>query len=311
MSKYDLSSLRACAEEEIKENEIKNSKSNNGYPLVYPINNGTIRLKLLFNPKSMLVQRKVIRHTVGKNKIPCLSLYGEDCPICNAIKSAEDEHGKDCGAWSKYGSKTRGICFAVLVDHDNNMFNNDKDPNKGDTILFMYPPTLYNKINEIIVKSGAHLEDLVTSNEGKTIEVTRKQKNGGFPDYDVSVYAYGDEKVKETDEEFDELLDSLPDISDQIAPKNVTEELIQQARAAEETINSEYSSNKIMNPNNPPEESVNNETRKSYEDVSNIADDNLPFDSTSGGDKPDCFGHHSDEDQKCLICPMECDCMIS
>lgn len=309
MSKYDLSGLQASAQEEIEENE-KKTKEREGFPLVYPIDNGTFRIKLLFNPISNSVQRKITRHQVGKDKIPCMAVYGEDCPICSAIKNAEDEHGKDCGAWSKYGYKTRGISLAVLVDHDAGMFKGNNDPKKGDVILFMYPPTLYNKINEIIVKAGSHLEDLVVNNNGKTIEITRKQKNGGFPEYDVSVYAYGDEKVKETDKEFEELLDSLPDINEQMMPNYPNEEIREKVRAAAESIDVEYASGRVLNPNNPPEEnnsSANDSIKQSSsgnisQDISNANNDT--------GDKPECFGNHCD-DSKCLICPFECDCMIS
>jgi|GEM_PF-2949624 len=306
MGKYDLSGLQASAQEEIDEAE-KKSQGREGLPLVYPVDNGTFRIKLLFNPKANTVQRKIIRHQVGKDKIPCMSVYGEDCPICAAIKNAEEEHGKDCGAWSKYGYKTRGISLAVLVDHDAGMFKNDNSPKKGDTILFMYPPTLYNKINEIIVKSGSHLEDLVVNNKGKTIEVTRKQKNGGFPDYDVSVYAYGDESVKDTDQEFEDLLDSLPDLNEQLMPNYANEEVREKARAAAESIDVEYSSGRVLDPNNPPEDNAVNSSIKNESSGSIATSSDNPIDTS---EKPECFGNHCDE-SKCLVCPFECDCMIA
>lgn len=302
MSKYDLSGLQASAQEELEEAE-KNSKRE-GFPLVYPVENGTFRIKLLFNPLANTVQRKIIRHQVGKDKVACLSVYGEDCPICSAIRNAEDEHGKECGAWSKYGSKTRGISLAVLIDHDAGMFKGKNDPKKGDIIIFMYPPTLYNKINEIIVKSGSHLEDLVINNEGKTIEITRKQKNGGFPEYDVSVYAYGDEKVRDTDEEFEKLLDELPNLNDQLMPNYPTEEIREKVRAAAESIDAEYASGRVLNPNNPPEEKEDSIKNESSGNIAN--NEEVPLDSS---DKPECFGHHCDE-SKCLVCPFECDCMM-
>lgn len=306
MAKYDLSGLQASAQEELEESE-KRSQNNNGPKIVYPIDNGTFRIKLLFNPKANAVQRKVTRHVVGKDKIPCLSVYGEDCPICKAISSAEEEHGKECGAWSKYGYKTRGVSLAVLIDHDKGMFKGDRDPKKGETILFMYPPTLYNKINEIIVKAGSHIEDLVVNNNGKTIEITRKQKSGGFPDYDVSVYAYGDEKVCETDDEFDDLIENLPNLNEQIMPNYPTEEILEKVRAAAETIDAEYASGRVMNPNKPPKDNdKEDEDSKSGSIASEVSEST----TEDNGDKPSCFGNHNDDDNKCLICPFECDCMI-
>lgn len=235
-----------------------------------------------------------------------MSVYGEDCPICAAIKNAEDEYGKECGAWSKYGYKTRGISMAILVDHDAGMFSDKNSPKKGDLILLMYPPTLYNKINEIIVKSGSHLEDLVVNNDGKTIEITRKQKNGGFPEYDVSVYAYGDEKIKDSDEEFDSILDNLQNLNDSLVPNYPNDEIREKVRAAAESIDVEYSSGRVLNPNNPPKEDTDNSIKADQNgSIANSYDN-----SSDNSEKPDCFGNHCDE-SKCLVCPFECDCMIA
>jgi hypothetical protein len=325
MKKFDLSKLKQLAGNEVEEANNKKSNSSD-YPLVYPGENGTFRVKLLYNPKADLLQRKIIRHTVGKNKMPCLSVYGEDCPICEAVNNAENKCGKECGAFRKYGYKTRGICFAVLMDYDDGMFKDG--PNKGDVILLMYPVTLYNKFNEIIMKSGEHLENLVASNYGKTIEITRSQKSGGFPDYNASVYPYGDEKVRETDEEFEKLLDELPNLNERMIPANPTEEDRQKVAAAVETINAEFINSSVINPNQEPESVSQHQTettssisgdrpanvQKTEQHTEEVPNSPQPVsqemtNNTSG--KPECFGCHSDTEQKCLICPCEPDCVLA
>lgn len=317
MAKFDLSKLQKMAGEEVEEANNRGGSSSD-YPIVYPVDNGKFRVKLLYNMKADAVQRKVIRHVVGRDKMPCLSIYGEECPVCSAIKNAEDMCGKECGAFKKYGYKTRGICFAVLMDHDKGMFKDG--PNVGDVILLMYPVSMYNKINEIIVSSGEHLESLVASNNGKTIEITRTQKAGGFPDYSVAVYPYGDEKVKDTDEEFDELLESLPNLNERIIPPNPTEEDRNKIKAAAETINAEYINGSVINPNDESQSTGTN-TPKDQGSITGERPSNLDNDSStesnapeetatsSSGGRPECFGNHCDS-EKCLICPCEPDCVL-
>lgn len=318
----DLSKLQQLAQTEIDADNERGSNNNNGIKLVYPIENGTFRIKLLYKEESNCIQRKVIRHTIGKDKVPCLSMYGQDCPICEAIRNAEDRLGKDCGAYQKYGYKVRGITYAVLMDHDNGMFKDKDSPKKGDLILFMYPPSMYKEINELIVKAGEHIEDLVAKNDGNTIEISRSQKSGGFPEYKINIYPYGTEKFLETDDEYLDFIANLPNINDALVPSNPTEEILEKVRASAESIEIEYSQNSVLNPNDPS--SVNNSQSESEveEQKKESAIDNAmnpPEEVTAGiettttetsGEIPECFGNHDDSATKCLVCPMETDCLL-
>ena len=89
---FDLSKLQKLAQEEIDE---RNSREDRGdrMKMVYIGMPGKFRVKLLYNEKSGLLQRRISRHIVGKDKIPCLSMFGEECPICKAINEAEFLHG--------------------------------------------------------------------------------------------------------------------------------------------------------------------------------------------------------------------------
>ena len=316
----DLAKLRELqnnAQKEIDEaNERGNNSSNNGYKLLYPHQNGSFRIKLIFNEKSGLLQRKIIRHKVSK--VPCLSMYGEDCPVCREIRNAEESAGKNCGAFQKYGYQVRGISYGVLLDYDKNMFTDSNDPKEGEVVLFMYPVGLYNQINEEIVKSGDFIESLVGKNEGKVFEITRSQNGNGPISYSAHVYAYGDMKVRETDEEFDKLVEEIPNLADSVVPINLTEENLEKARAAAETISAEYISGKVIDPKN--ESSVNkndsnNDNGKSIEGAMNppesSAGSNENNVSSSEDDgKPECFKNYAD-DVKCRACPWEVDCLTA
>ena len=197
---FDLSKLQKLAQEEIDERNSKES-SRDGLKICYIGFNGKFRVKLLYDPKSQLLQRRITRHVVGKEKIPCLSAYGEECPICKAINEAEDMYGRDCGAWRTYGAKTRGISHAVIMGHDKKVFTGDNDPSIGDTVLLQYPMSMYNEINNLIVDSGEFLESIVALNQGKTVE--QERQGGGqqthIP-FKTKIYEFRDKKVKPTKE---------------------------------------------------------------------------------------------------------------
>lgn len=330
----DINKLRALqqrAQEEINEANSRGNRGN-GLPMVYPHNNGTFRIKLLFDEKSGLLQRKLVRHNAGNKKIPCFSMYGEDCPICAKVTEIQESQGKESGVFAKYGYNTKCICHAVLMDDSDNAINSDRQDklNIGDAFIMMYPVSLYNKINELIVKSGEHITSLLATNEGKTIEISRKQNGNGPIEYNASIYAFGDEKVRENDDQFNELLESLPALNDEMVPSSPTEEIRNSAKALIESISAEFVSGKVIDPNNKNSVNQNDSNNESANEGKSLAEAmNPPVDkpeqkeepttnngmdisiNENNGDRPACFGQHSDSESKCLVCPAEVDCIVA
>ena len=319
---FDLSKLQRLAQEEIDQ---RNSREDRGdrMKMVYIGMPGKFRVKLLYNEKSGLLQRRISRHIVGKDKIPCLSMFGEDCPICKAINEAEELYGKECGAWRTYGTKVRGISYAVLMGHDKKMFTDDKDPSIGETILLQYPISMYNEINNLIVDSGDFLESIVAMNQGKTVELERQGGgNLGPMVYKANVYAFGDEKVRATDEEFNDLLANLPNLNEELVPSQLTSEILEKARAAAETITAEYAGQTVINPNQVPQSPAVSEPK--VESSGPIAEASAPIptstteqpsapasSSSTASDKPECHGHYDENSTKCLVCAYDVDCITA
>lgn len=340
MSSFDLSMVMQLAQDEI---DAKNERGNysessgNNYPLVYPIKNGKLTMKLLFNPKAGIVQRKIIRH----GKVPCLQMYGMECPVCSAISQVEEVKGKDAGAWSKHGYKVRGICYAQIIDHDPAYFTDDKDPKKGDIVLLMYPKSIFDDINNLFIDSGANLDQLVASNEGFPIVITRSMKSNGFPEYNTSI-SIGKVKSFQTDEEFNDKLAEIPDLNETIVPKFQSDKVLEDAKALGETIVQEYMSSSMATPPPPAQQSfiqqtetfpkvdpqapavsnpLNNPTSSAtpapvqqsttvqqqpvVEQATVTATTNA---APNTGSKPACFGQHKDNDKQCLICPFDDEC---
>jgi len=311
---FDLSKLQQLAQEEIDERNSRES-SRDGLKICYIGFNGKFRVKLLYDPKSQLLQRRITRHVVGKEKIPCLSAYGEECPICKAINEAEDMYGRDCGAWRTYGAKTRGISHAVIMGHDKRVFTGDNDPSIGDTVLLQYPMSMYNEINNLIVDSGEFLESIVALNQGKTVELER-QGGGqlGPMTFKANVYAFGDEKVKATDDEFEDLLNNLPSLNDELVPSQLTSEILEKARAAAETISAEYAGGAVMNPNEKPAATSIPQTQVQENPSQNagpIATPAAPSVPAASTDTPECMGKYDENSTKCLVCPHDVDCITA
>ena len=316
----NLDNLKRMAQDEVSEAEARKSSNNDGYPIVYPGENGKLTVRLLFNLKSGIVQRRLIRHNAGKGKVTCMQLYGEDCPVCQAISNAESLNGKECGAFSKYGYKIRGICYAQIIDYDPVYFKGSDDPKKGDTVLLMYPKMIYDQINGIIVNAGDNLEMLLSNNNGIPVVIERSQKKGGYPDYNTYVYPYGPKKSfedtedKTGDELFDELLSSLPDLNVAMTPSYPDEKTRESNRALAELINQEYTSSSVMNPDSTDNTEDNNVNTKEDTQTGNnsLINNQLPIDNSDSivANQPDCFGHHSDSDKKCMLCTFEAECYM-
>lgn len=318
--KIDLNRLKEQAEMEI-ENSSKNSNdSNSKYKVVYPGENGKLIVKLLFNPKSGMVQRKIMRHDTGKSKIACLEQYGEECPVCRAVQEAEANR-KESGTFRKYGWKVRGICYAQIIDHEATYFTKNGDPKKGDVVILQYPRTVYDLINKIIIDSVSQGVNLVSENEGIPIVIERNQKGNAFPSYNAYLYPYGSKKSFENDMEktgeqkFDELLENLPDLSETIIPKYPTEEVRKQIKALSETIDQEYAiGNGVINPGEEVIEKNEEQFLSSnLGDIGNqlTNENNASSDQEIDGDKPECYGHHKNGEKKCMLCPLEEECFTA
>lgn len=304
----DLDSLRNIISEEMKEASSQSDKSGNGFRILYPVNDGKIVIRLLYNLKAQAVQRRLIRHDTGsKGKIPCLAVYGEECPVCSAIKAAEDYKGKECGAFSKYGFKTRGICYAQIVDAPDSYLKGEDAYSKGDIVMFMYPKTVYEGLNKIMIESGEHLGEIVAQNNSIPVEITRSTAKGGYPSYTVSLYPYGASRAFDTEEIYEQKLSELPNLYEDIVPQYPNEDIRDKAKALSETINSEYIEGSVINPhdNEPPK----TEAQKTQDSPAQSLATSVPeVSEPDSSDNPECFGCYDGSNRKCLLCMKEIEC---
>lgn len=243
MSKYDLSQVTSSAEKIVEDS--KTSGGSSGIPLFY-LKNGTASLRVLFNPKAGLVLRKTSRHRVSGQYHVCLSNYNGDCPICAAISDAESVSGIDL--W-KLKSDNRCVFYAQYVKSDY-QFPNPKypEPEVGAIVLVVAPWTVYVEMSKILVEAGSRAPEIIVNNDGKLVNFRRDNDNNRVS-YSVALDPWGNSyKSTSSQEEFEALLDNLPDLNEALVPRVISDEIIHKATEVSTIIRSEYLNHRTVTP---------------------------------------------------------------
>lgn len=234
---FDFNSVMAEAQKSLKSGE-----SNFKYKLLYP-SQGTLTIKLLFNPRSNLVKRIINRHTIGEDKIACMRTYGQDCKICKVIEDAENARGIDLG---KLRSQGRGISLAQFIKAD---YRTDGIVT-GDIILFMYPWTVFKDISAIIsqAKSEDDMKALIASNDGYLFSITRGVDNK----YTTQVNPFEKYRSCQSDDEFVSLLSGLDDLNGMVLANPPTEDILKDVNEVAVELTNLYLVNKQPQYQTPP-----------------------------------------------------------
>lgn len=212
------------------------------YKLLYP-GEGTLSIRILFNPKSNSIIRKIIRHSVGNTKVPCMMNFGmnkSDCPICKAAESVYNMNGSvPKGMWAQ----VRGLCFVQFISASYKV----EGINPGDIALLMVPKTMYEEIQSWIVNitSGDQgiqaMMSIFGSHECMEQSINRTSDNK----YSFMMNPFKKFKSANSDEEFNKMLDELPDLNEQLVPAVLSEDVQKAIKAAEENIDQTYINAKV------------------------------------------------------------------
>lgn len=247
---FDLSKILQQAQEVAE----KSSSSGGGdLPrVVYP-GPGEIKVKILFNPKSGVVTRQTRRHTISEVKTTCLGMYSKDCPVCIAINTVENALGTEL-SW-KVKSSFRGISYAQFVDSSPQYDWGEKGkPGVGDLVVLMYSWSVYEGINEAIASAGANANKLIADNDSKIFSIKRTQSNNRVK-YTVSVDPFATYQSFESDKEFNDYLNNLPDLCTVIEPREPSEEMMVKSSEVARTLEMQYLNQRVgnnqMSPMNP------------------------------------------------------------
>lgn len=279
---FDLSNVIARAKQV---SEGSGSNKNSRAKVLYP-QEGRLKVKLLFNPKSGVVLRKYDVHRINDQKVYCLSQYGKDCPVCQSLDTIESTTGAEL--W-KYKRTSRAIAYAIYVGHKGYTFDNPKyEPTAGELIMIMLPWSLYSSINKILADEEVDAERLVASNVGPVLNIDRKRENGRT-NYECSIDINNlNYKIKDTDREFMEMMEGLESLNDSYAPVEISDEMINLAVDASNQLEIQYLSSvtdKVSNIGNTGSNIADinqklqadlNNTKNSTSEVSNAVAPSIP-----------------------------------
>lgn len=215
--------------EQLRQNILKTENSNNSGPNnYYPFWNMKVgeQTTVRFlpdlnenNPKEFFIEKAM--HTLvvnGETKsVPCLKMYGEDCPICKVSAAFYKKDDKVNG--KKYWRKKQYITQAIVVE-DPLPSNEETGATHVGQIRFL---ALGQKIYESIIEgisADGDLEDSPVSFENGTNFIIKKRQQGEYADYSRSSFAkrstaLSDEQiasVKENSVDLSTLLPKKPDL---------------------------------------------------------------------------------------------------
>lgn len=231
-----------------------------GYKLFYPAGQTRAKLKILYNVQTGLVGRAVTKHQFtyavvnGKRfKVnpPCLKQYGMECPVCNVTKNIVDIKGKEV-LQNTHRWTQKFISFAYIEEISGHPETDaEKKVNPGDIVLFMYPNTIFKKVNEIIercVTSGDPnaADKFFAQNESVSFLLSVDPNAAATDMYNFMPDAISTSKVYNTpdgDAKFVEMLNSLPSLYDIYLPAQATDEIIALNKETADELSKRFLSN--------------------------------------------------------------------
>jgi hypothetical protein len=175
------------------------------------------------NPFGFMVEK--VMHTLeinGENKsVPCLSMYGEDCPICKVSSEYYKKDDKVNG--KKYWKKRQYITQAFIVEDPLPADDTTEETHQGKVRFLTLGFQVYNVIKTAF--EDGELDEVPFAYKGGTDFIIKKTPQG-----DYSTYAVGSRFARKssdlTEEQLAVVEDNLGDLSE-LLPKNPGLEKVQ------------------------------------------------------------------------------------
>lgn len=236
---FDFQAAVAAANAVVEKANSSNGggNTNYAYPLVYPQAGSTIVFRPLFNPASGQILRLVNRH----EKTACYRTYNQDCPICQVMQQVKDITGQDPFGRTK-ASRSRGICFAQFISSTIPISKGENKGNlqPGETILAMFPWSVYQQINAVIqaaAQTPTGMDQAFSHpNSGLYLQI---QVTADFK-YTTTPVPYMTFPTNMSEEQFMEFLNQMPSLAEQVLPSTITEDVQKQVTEYSDAIYRQY-----------------------------------------------------------------------
>lgn len=206
MTKRTLASLKAAFGGNDKEAGEKNTNFVSNYYPFWNMKTGQ-RAIIRFlpdrasdNPRGFLVEKVFHNLTINgqKKTVPCLSMYGDDCPICKV--SQEYYKAKDEVNGKKYWRKKQYIAQALVVEDPLPADAASGETHQGKVRFFALGFQIYNIIKEAFAAEDDPLEGIPYDFEDGYDFIIKKSEKGGYADYSVGTKFVSKQRSLDEDE---------------------------------------------------------------------------------------------------------------
>lgn len=162
------------------------------------------------NPFGFLVEKHM--HTIPVNgerkSIPCLKMYGEECPICKVSQQYYKE--KDEANGKLYWRKKQHLAQALIMEDPLPADESTGETHEGKVRFLALGYQLFAVIKESL-ESG-ELDEIPFAYEGGTNFIIKKTRQGDYPKYDVSS-KFARKSSDLTDDQIAKVQDEIIDLS--------------------------------------------------------------------------------------------------
>lgn len=192
MTQHSLAALRAALDDAPAGDKPRESNFGNYYPFweMEPGQKAVVRFlpdKDKKNPRQFLLEQVFHNLTVNgkKTKVPCMSQYGEDCPVCKISQDYYKVEGKESANGKKYWRKKQYLTQAIIVEDPLPPNKESGETHAGKVRYLPLGFQIYNIIKESLADEDLFPEDAQSPHEfagGRdfTIKVT---KQGEYKSY--------------------------------------------------------------------------------------------------------------------------------
>lgn len=177
------------------------------------------------NQRKFLVEQVFHNLTINgkKSKVPCLTQYGEECPICKVSQEYYKTEGKDSPNGKKYWRKKQYI-GQILVTNDPLPANEEGETHAGKLRYITLGFQIYNIIKEAFAADG-ELECVPYDMKGGYDFHIKKTSQGEYASYTTGT-KFANAQRALTDEELAVAEETMVDLST-LLPKNPGLDVIQ------------------------------------------------------------------------------------
>lgn len=181
------------------------------------------------NPRGFLVEKTFHNLEINgqRRSIPCLTMYGEDCPICKISQAYYKANDKING--KKYWKNKQHIAQAIIVEDPLPANEETGEKHTGQVRYITLSFQLYNIIKDAF--SSDELESIPYDYEQGYDFIIKKTEQGGYASYSVGT-KFANKPRSLTEAELSNAYDKVVDLST-LLPKNLGLEKVQAMLDAE------------------------------------------------------------------------------